>query len=324
MVELVCAHGACGRRFLRKRKIVDARKRAGQTRHYCDECSCYDDPVWREELATAHDALAAPLRADLLRDLAPCGSPACTEAECAVKPGHCHRPGCELEAPKADRTDRRSHRVKGYRKLYCSAHCRAVHASGLRKAINEGLEQAARFRSGREDILTQTEVSRRLGVRVASLHWYRDHDLLRPVEQHVFGNRRLVAYLLADIEQFEASGWTPSRLTKDEMRRLFQLGHGRAKGRKQRGLAAALECGKLAIEKTYPHLNAGRVAPEIRRIIIERLMAEFIGKNTVYLLDGASRRRDDPCYRRGREAIMRRLRRANTELQAPELLALLG
>jgi hypothetical protein len=68
----------------------------------------------------------AELRRSLLTEAGGCGSPTCSDPDCQVKPGACHRPGCTENAAIAVDTCNDRRWVRGYPTKYCSGACAAI------------------------------------------------------------------------------------------------------------------------------------------------------------------------------------------------------
>lgn len=68
-------------------------------------------------------ALGSPLREHVLAEAGACGSPVCTDPECSVAPGHCHRPGCHNKAATARKTQLGKREVKGLPLKHCTGEC---------------------------------------------------------------------------------------------------------------------------------------------------------------------------------------------------------
>jgi transcriptional regulator with XRE-family HTH domain len=52
-----------------------------------------------------------------------CGSPTCVDPRCEVRPGYCHRDGCERRATVAEDTRQRNRYAAGSPTLYCTQQC---------------------------------------------------------------------------------------------------------------------------------------------------------------------------------------------------------
>jgi transposase len=77
-------------------------------------------------------AKRSPVREQLLAEAGACGSPQCTDPECSVAPGYCHRPDCPNKAATQRGTDLDGRTVKGLPSKYCSQDCfRSVRAVEL-------------------------------------------------------------------------------------------------------------------------------------------------------------------------------------------------
>ena len=88
---------------------------------------------------------AAPLREKILANAGGrCGSPGCSDPDCKVPPGQCHRPGCTERATIASQTWEAQRRVAGHSMMYCSRRCRGLAskdelgAAALERLANAG------------------------------------------------------------------------------------------------------------------------------------------------------------------------------------------
>jgi transcriptional regulator with XRE-family HTH domain len=95
-------------------------------RHYCKRCAPrrMADPVLR--VIVSDSKMNLELRSELLASAGECGSPTCRDPECSVRPGGCHRNGCENHAVRAERTSASLRWVEGYPTKFCSARCGVV------------------------------------------------------------------------------------------------------------------------------------------------------------------------------------------------------
>jgi hypothetical protein len=85
--------------------------------------------------SNGQDGKHAELRAELLADLAPCGSPACRDPECDVPAGYCHH--CRTERVKlAKQTHGEDRTVRGYPLLLCSRSCVGRSSRGARRTTS--------------------------------------------------------------------------------------------------------------------------------------------------------------------------------------------
>jgi len=210
-----------------------------------------------------------------------------------------------------------------------------------------------------EDLVTIADIAVNRGVtHHAVVAGYPQHGL-KPVVDRVAG-QRLLLFRSRDVDE---ASWQRRGETG---RRAWRIGEGYAiviagvgsgatrskwagtwklvevRDPSAKGKEAALELAPVAIEKvqTYRALNR-----DVRRVIIEILMRDFVGavlvdgaghpirrgrkdgepKSVLFEDDRTTRRsREDPIYRRGRAIIMRRLARAQELRPSLELAFLLG
>jgi transcriptional regulator with XRE-family HTH domain len=139
----------------------------------------------------------APVRNELLSNVAPCGSPGCLDLACDVPNGQCHRDGCDEPAALAGLTRMRHRAVAGMPTLYCTSAC-----SLLAMEEHSTTRRSIEFREWleRESLVDVEEAARRLdrsravvvrfaliygfGRRFPGFHWngawaFSDDDLSR-------------------------------------------------------------------------------------------------------------------------------------------------
>lgn len=79
------------------------------------------------ELRSTGEAVAlarwSSLHEQVRAEAGACGSPKCTDPECPVAPGHCHRPGCPNKAATPHHTQLGQRDIKGLPRKYCSRSC---------------------------------------------------------------------------------------------------------------------------------------------------------------------------------------------------------
>ena len=80
--------------------------------------------IEREKRREKDNRVYGPLRDELLAHLPPCGCPQCSDPDCEVLPGRCHR--CAEPVNKSPSTCRRERRVIGRPLMYCSRKCHAA------------------------------------------------------------------------------------------------------------------------------------------------------------------------------------------------------
>jgi transcriptional regulator with XRE-family HTH domain len=113
-VSNTCA--TCGRKFR-------VRPSAARRRFHCSRSCLLADPRIPAKSREAQDRLYGNLRAGLIRAAGGCGSPLCTDRDCAVPFGHCHRDGCGRPVAIARATSRERRHVLGQPLMFCSREC---------------------------------------------------------------------------------------------------------------------------------------------------------------------------------------------------------
>lgn len=98
--------------------------------------------IEHETRMQAQAKLADDLRAELLKDLPPCGCPQCEDPECTVPLGFCHH--CRVEpVAKAPQTHAAERTVIGYPLMYHSRACRGHATKGdLRDTARQILKKS--------------------------------------------------------------------------------------------------------------------------------------------------------------------------------------